>query len=85
MTMLELHLVHTNVFIMKKSCKGCLVGSADPSDLKIIFVLLTKIITVYVQFTIIYIWHFSFNKLLIFCLGVAKSVVRLLIIFYELF
>ena len=67
MTMLELRLVYTNTFIKKKSYKKSPVGPGGLSNLKITFVLLTKVIAVHMQFTIVYIWYLSFKKSLVLC------------------
>ena len=65
--MIELHLSYANVSIKKKSCKEDLVGSGDLKSLKMIFILLAEVLAVYMQFTIIYIWHFSFKESFSLC------------------
>lgn len=45
--------VYTKISLKKKGCKKSAIDSGSPSGLKIIFILLTKIETVYMQSTII--------------------------------
>lgn len=46
--MFKLRLAHANISAKKQSCKRDLIGPNDPSSSKIIFVLLAKVITIYV-------------------------------------
>ena len=52
--MLKLYLVHTKVPPEKKNRKKSRVGPGGSSSLKMIFAILTEVIAVYVQFTIIH-------------------------------
>ena len=82
---LELYPVRTNIFTKKRSYKKSLVGPNNPSSLKIIFVLLAKVVVVYIQITIIHIQHFSPKKWLALCQRLSKSLVWLQVGLHELF
>ena len=64
MVMLELHPAHSNIPTEKKGRKKSPVGPSGLSSLKIIFPLLTEVIAVHMQLTIIYYWYFSLKDLL---------------------
>ena len=83
--MLVLCPVHTNIFAEEKSCKESPVGPSGPSSFKIIFTLLTEVIAVHVQFTIIYLWYLSLKGSLALCWRLFRSLVWLQVGFYELF
>ena len=53
--MLELYPLYANVFTKKRSYKEGAISLSGLRDLKIIFALLTEVVAVHVQFTIIYI------------------------------
>ena len=83
--MLELHPSYVVVPTKKRNCKVGLVGPGSPKSLEMFFTLLTKIVIVYVQFTILYIRHFSLRESFALCWRLIWSLVRLQISFHELF
>ena len=83
--MFELYLLYTKVSIKKKSYKRGLVSLGGLSSFKINFALLTKVVAVYIQFIIIYIWYLSFKGLCALRWKMAKPLVRLQVSFHKLF
>ena len=77
--------MQTNVSMEKKSCKGSLVGPSSPSNLKIIFVLLTKVIVAHMWLIIIYFRYFSLKGLLALCRRLSRSLVWLQVGLHKLF
>ena len=73
--MLVLHPAHTNVSAEEKSCKGSLIGPGGPSGLKIVFVLLTEVILVYMRLTIIHLWYLSLERSLALRWRMSRSLV----------
>lgn len=55
MTRLILRLADIDISTKKKSSKKVIIGSDGPSNLKIILLLLTKMVTIYVRLIIIYV------------------------------
>ena len=82
---LVLRLVHTNVLAEEKSCKGSPVGPSGPSGLKMVFALLTEVITVYIQVIIIHLRYFSLERSLALCWRLSRSLVWLQVGLYEFF
>ena len=64
MVTLVLRLAHTNILAEEKSCKGSPVDPSGPSGLKMVFALLTEVIVVYMQLTIIHLQYLSIERLL---------------------
>ena len=82
--MLKLRSTYTNAPTKKKNCKQSLFNPNYPSNLKMVFILLTKLVAVFVQFSIIHIRHLSFKQLFILCWKPAKFLVRLQVSLHEL-
>ena len=85
MATLVLRPVHDNVSAEEKSCKGSPFGPSGPSSLKIIFALLTEVIAVYVQITIVHLWYLSLKKLLTLHWKLSRFLVQLQVGPHELF
>ena len=62
--MFVLRPAHTNIFAKERSYKRSPVGSGGFSNLKMIFALLTEMIAIYMQLTIIHLRYLSLKKLL---------------------
>ena len=75
--MLILRPAHTNVSTEERGYKRSPVCLNGPSSLKMIFALLIKVIAVYVQFTIVHLWYFSFKRLLALRWRLSRSLVQL--------
>ena len=82
---LELRSSYVDVCTKKKSSKRGLVGPDGPRSVKIIFTLLAEVVAVYVQFTIIYIWHLSLKGLFALLWRLARFLVGLQVSLYESF
>lgn len=57
-----LYSIYTNIILKKKSYKKDRIDLSSSSGLKIVFILLTKIVVVYIYLTIIYIKDFGFEN-----------------------
>ena len=77
--------LHTHVSAEKKSCKESPVGFSNPRSLKMVFALLTKLITVHMQLTIVHFWDLSLNGLFTLRRRLTRSLVRLQIGSHKLF
>ena len=77
MTALVLRPLYTNTLTKEKNYKGSLIGPNGPSSLKIIFALLTKVVAVHVELSIVHIRHLSLKRLLMLCWRLSRFLVWL--------
>ena len=76
---------HINVSAEEKSCKRSLVGLGGSSGLKIVFALLTEVIAVHMQLTIIHLRYLSLERSLALRWRRSRPLVRLQVGLYEFF